>query len=190
MPPPPSQYHHGERNASPIPPRPWRSDEQQQRGEERREREVRDEASKEPIRSPKRPITATWIEPATPATSASDDRYSRCSRHGRKLYAPAVLETKGAHMVRVDVLYEREPEPERYARHLEEFARKVECQAFRHGKAFGSPSASPPSRTTPSSSGPTWTRSRPPRAPTEFAASGKDAMEMGIPFTVTFVELS
>ena len=92
-------------------------------------------------------------------------------------------------MVRAVVQYEREPEPERYARHVEEFVGPVECYAFRHGKVFGSPFGEPPFATTPSSSGPTWTRSRPPSRSDAFAASGKDAMAMGIPFTVTFAEI-
>ena len=40
-------------------------------------------------------------------------------------------------MVRAVIQYEREPDLERYARHVEDFAVKVDCEAFRHGKAFG-----------------------------------------------------
>ena len=47
-------------------------------------------------------------------------------------------------MVRATILYEREPDPERYARHVEEYGSKVECSAFRHGKAFGAPFGVPP----------------------------------------------
>ena len=93
-------------------------------------------------------------------------------------------------MVRAVIQYEREPEQERYARHLEEFTGPVECDAFRHGKAFGSPFGDPRSPTTPSSSGPTWMRSRPPSAPRSSPRAGKDAMGMGIPFTVTFAEIA
>jgi hypothetical protein len=93
-------------------------------------------------------------------------------------------------MVRAVIQYEREPDPERYARHVDEFVGNVDCKAFRHGKAFGAPFGEPAFvyyaefewedkdafNTAARSDG--------------FAASGKDAMEMGIPFTVTFVELA
>jgi hypothetical protein len=93
-------------------------------------------------------------------------------------------------MVRAVILYEREPDPERYARHVNEFVAKVDSGAFRHGKAFGSPFGEPPFayyaefEWDDMDSFKTAVRSE------EFAASGKDAVEMGIPFTVTFVELA
>ena len=67
-------------------------------------------------------------------------------------------------MIRAIVQYESEPDPERYRQHVEEFVQPVECSAFRHGKVFGSPFGEPSTATTPSSSGPTWSRSRLPRA--------------------------
>ena len=91
-------------------------------------------------------------------------------------------------MVRAVIQYEREPEPERYARHNGEFSSKVECDAFRHGKVFGSPFGEPPFayyaefEWADMDAFKTATRSE------EFAAAGKDAMEMGIPFTVAFIE--
>ena len=93
-------------------------------------------------------------------------------------------------MVRAVIQYEREPEPERYARHLEEFVPAVECDAFRHGKAVGSPFGDPPFayyaefEWADKDAFKTAVRSD------AFAASGRDAMEMGIPFTVAFVELA
>ena len=94
-------------------------------------------------------------------------------------------------MVRAVIQYEREPDPERYARHVEEFVGQGRLPG-RSGTERRSVrrSASRRSRTTPSSSGTTWTRSRRPSRSEEFAASGKDAMEMGIPFTVTFAEVA
>ena len=91
-------------------------------------------------------------------------------------------------MVRAVIQYEREPEPERYARHNDEFSSKVECDAFRHGKVLGSPFGDPPFayyaefEWADMDAFKTATRSE------EFAAAGKDAMEMGIPFTVAFIE--
>jgi len=93
-------------------------------------------------------------------------------------------------MVRAVIQFEREPEPERYARHLEEFTAAVECDAFRHGKPFGSPIGEPAFAYYAEFE---WADKDSFKAATrteEFAATGKDAMEMGIPFTVTFVDLS
>jgi hypothetical protein len=91
-------------------------------------------------------------------------------------------------VVRAVVLYEREPEGERYQRHVDEFASKVPCNAFRHGRAIGSPFGAPPFAYYAEFE---WSDSDAFKAATrtdEFMASGKDAMEMGIPFTVTFVD--
>jgi hypothetical protein len=93
-------------------------------------------------------------------------------------------------MVRAVILYEREPEPERYARHAEEFGAKVQCDAFRHGKAFGSPFREPAFAYYAEFE---WADRDAFAAATrteEFAASGKDALDMGIPFTVTFTDVA
>ena len=92
-------------------------------------------------------------------------------------------------MIRAVVLYESEPDPDRYARHVE-VAAKVPCEAFRHGKPIGTPFGEPAFayyaefEWADRESFKAGTRSE------EFAASGKDAMDMGIPFTVTFAELA
>ena len=93
-------------------------------------------------------------------------------------------------MVRAVVQYEREPEAERYARHVEEFAKPVECDAFRHGKAFGSPLGEPTFAYYAEFEWADMAAFKAAVRSDAFAASGKDAMEMGIPFTVTFVELA
>jgi len=93
-------------------------------------------------------------------------------------------------MVRAVVLYEREPDPERYARHVEEFAAKVECTAFRHGKAFGAPLGQPAFAYYAEFEWDDMDAFKTAVRADEFAASGKDAMEMGIPFTVTFTEIA
>ena len=92
-------------------------------------------------------------------------------------------------MVRAVVLYEREPEPERYSRHVEEFARKVECDAFRHGRSFGAPFGEPAFAYYAEFEWGGMDAFKSTARTEEFAASGKDAMEMGIPFTVTFAEI-
>ncbi|MBV8080286.1 MAG: hypothetical protein JO186_07925 [Actinobacteria bacterium] len=84
------------------------------------------------------------------------------------------------------VLYADEPDPERYAAHVE-LCRKVEGGTFRHGPVFGSPTRSAyryyaewefPDRET-------FDRAA---ATPEFAATGKDAVEMGVRFEVLFVD--
>ena len=74
-------------------------------------------------------------------------------------------------MVRAFVLYEGDVDPERYQRHIEEFVRPIPA-TFRHGKVFA---AAPSFQEVAGSP--------------EFAASGKDAAGMGIPFSVHFAEL-
>ena len=93
-------------------------------------------------------------------------------------------------MVRATVLYEREPDPERYAQHNEDFSSKVKSDAFRHGKAFGSPFGDPPFAYYAEFEWADMDAFQAAARSDEFAAAGKDAMEMGIPFTVTFVELA
>ena len=93
-------------------------------------------------------------------------------------------------MVRAVILYEREPDPERYARHVEEFGAKVECDAFRHGKAFGAPMGEPAFAYYAEFEWADRDAFKAAVRTEEFAASGKDAMDMGIPFTVTFTEVA
>ncbi|MGZ8783834.1 MAG: hypothetical protein ACXWZB_10110 [Gaiellaceae bacterium] len=93
-------------------------------------------------------------------------------------------------MVRATILYEREPESERYAQHNEEFSNKVDCKAFRHGKAFGAPMGEPAFAYYAEFEWDDMEAFKAAAQSEEFAASGKDAMAMGIPFTVTLVELA
>ena len=92
--------------------------------------------------------------------------------------------------MRAVILYESEPEPERYARHVEEFAAAVECDAFRHGKAFGSPFDKPAFAYYAEFEWADRDGFKAAVRTDEFAASGKDAMGMGIPFSVTFTDVS
>jgi len=89
-------------------------------------------------------------------------------------------------VIRAIVLYESEPDPERYRQHIEQFVGPVSCRSFRHGKVFGSPFGEPTFRYYAEFE---WNDMESFRAATrspEFAASGQDAMAMGIPFTVLF----
>ena len=90
-------------------------------------------------------------------------------------------------MVKVFVLYEQEPDAPRFEQHAER-CRRVEGGTFRHGRVFGSPTGQKfayyaewdfPDRDSFNAAARTE----------EFAATGRDAAEMGIPFHVHFAEV-
>lgn len=92
-------------------------------------------------------------------------------------------------MIRAIVQYESEPDPDRYQQHLDEYVPPVECSAFRHGKVIGSPFGEPTFKYYAEFE---WEDKDAFKAAVNseaFAASGKDAMAMGIPFTVNFVSV-
>ncbi len=92
-------------------------------------------------------------------------------------------------MIRAIIQYESEPDPERYAQHIAEFVTPIECDAFRHGKVFGSPFGEPAFRYVAEFE---WDDMESFEAAVKseaFAASGKDAMTMGIPLTVHFASI-
>ena len=93
-------------------------------------------------------------------------------------------------MVRAIVLFEEAPDPERYRQHVDDFAAKVECSAFRHGRIFGSPFGEPTFRHYAEFEWPDMESFKVGANSAEFAASGQDAMAMGIPFTVHFAEIA
>jgi hypothetical protein len=92
-------------------------------------------------------------------------------------------------VVRAIILYESEPDGDRYRRHVEEYASKVDCRAFRHGKVFGSPFGAPAFAYYAEFEWDDMESFKGAASSPEFAASGKDAMEIGIPFTVTFTSV-
>jgi hypothetical protein len=92
-------------------------------------------------------------------------------------------------VIRVFVLYDAVPDPGRYEQHAE-LCRRVEGGTFRHGPVFGSP-AGPPQHAYYAE----WefadmdafkSAARTP----EFAETGTDAMAMGVPFQVSFADIS
>jgi hypothetical protein len=93
-------------------------------------------------------------------------------------------------MVRVFVLYEREPDPERYARHADEFGTKVPGATFRHGPVFGSPFGEAEYAYYAEFEFADMEAFRAGSRSERFIASGKDAAELGIPFKIHFAEVS
>ena len=91
-------------------------------------------------------------------------------------------------MIRVFVVYEGEPDAERYERHAD-LCRAVPGGTFRHGKVFGAPMGEPKFGYFAE-----WefadrdSFKEGVRSP-EMAATGKDAMEMGVRFHVHFAEI-
>jgi uncharacterized protein (TIGR02118 family) len=91
-------------------------------------------------------------------------------------------------MVRVFVLYEQEPEAARFEQHAE-LCRKVSGATFRHGRVFGAPMGEPRYRYYAEWEFPDQDAFRAAARSDEFMATGKDAMEIGIPFHVHFAEI-
>jgi hypothetical protein len=92
-------------------------------------------------------------------------------------------------MVRVFVLYEQEPDPERYEEHAE-LCRKVPGGTFRYGRVFGAPTGEPRYPFYAEWEFPNGEAFKSAARTEEFMATGKDAMEMGIPFHVHFADIS
>ena len=91
-------------------------------------------------------------------------------------------------MVRVIALYEQEPDAARYEQHAE-LCRKVPDSTFRHGRVFGAPMGEPRYKYYAEWEFPDMDAFKAAGRTDEFMATGKDAMEMGIPFTVHFVAI-
>ena len=91
-------------------------------------------------------------------------------------------------MVRAFVLYEREPDPERFEQHAE-LCRRVTGGTFRHGRVFAAPVGEPRYRYYAEWEFDDMDSFRAAARTPEFAATGKDAMEMGIPFHVQFADI-
>ena len=92
-------------------------------------------------------------------------------------------------MTRVFVVYEQEPDPERYEQHAE-LCRRVEGATFRHGKVFGAPMGEPRYPYYAEWEFADRDAFKEAARSEEFMATGKDAMEMGGRFTVLFADLA
>jgi hypothetical protein len=91
-------------------------------------------------------------------------------------------------MVKVLVLYDEAPDPERYAQHVE-LCGKVPGATFRHGKVFGAPAGDPKHRYYAEFEFADMDAFKAAAGSAEFAATGTDAARMGVPFSVEFASL-
>ena len=91
-------------------------------------------------------------------------------------------------MIRVFVVYEQEPDPDRYEQHAE-LCRKVEGGTFRYGKVFGAPMGEPRFKYYAEWEFPDMETFKAAARTPEFQSTGVDAMEMGIPMAVQFAEI-
>jgi hypothetical protein len=91
-------------------------------------------------------------------------------------------------VVRAFVLYDEEPDPQRYARHVA-LCLGVEGATFRHGRIFGSPGGEPRYRYYAEWEFPDREAFRAASRTPEFAATAKDAEEMGGRFEVFFADV-
>ena len=93
-------------------------------------------------------------------------------------------------MIRVFVLYPEAPDPERYAEHVELSRREAPGATIRHGRILGSPTGKADYAHYFEFEWADMDGFKAAVSSDEFAAAGKDAMEMGIPFTVAFAEIA
>ena len=89
-------------------------------------------------------------------------------------------------MVRAFVLYEGDVDEERYQQHLEEFVSKVPG-TFRHGKIVATPVGEERFHHYAEFEFPDMESFQQVASSPEFAATGKDAAEMGIAFSAQVV---
>jgi uncharacterized protein (TIGR02118 family) len=92
-------------------------------------------------------------------------------------------------MVRAFVLYESPPDPDRYEQHAE-LCRRVPGGTFRHGRVFGSPTGEPKFAYYAEWEFESRDAFKEAARTPEFAATGKDAMEMGVAFHVLFADVA
>jgi hypothetical protein len=93
-------------------------------------------------------------------------------------------------VVRAFVIYEGDVDEARYQQHVEDYARKVPGATFRHGNVFGAPLGEPRFSWYAEFEWPDMESFRQAANSPEFIESGRDAMEMGVPFSVHFAEVS
>jgi len=92
-------------------------------------------------------------------------------------------------VIRAFVLYDEEPDPQRYEQHAE-LCRRVPGGTFRHGKVFGAPMGEPPHRYYAEWEFADMDAFKSAARSPEFMATGKDAMDMGGRFHVHFADVN
>jgi hypothetical protein len=92
-------------------------------------------------------------------------------------------------VIRVLILYDREPDAGRYQQHVE-LCQQVDGATFRHGKVFGSPTGESAFAYYAEFEFPDLETFRTVARTPEFTATGVDAMAMGIPFQAHFADVS
>ncbi len=91
-------------------------------------------------------------------------------------------------MIRVFIVYDEQPDPERYEQHAE-LCRAVAGGTFRQGKVFGAPTGEPRFKYYAEWEFPDMDAFRAAARTPEFTKTGVDAMAMGIPFQVHFASV-
>ena len=89
-------------------------------------------------------------------------------------------------MVRAFVLYEGDVDPDRYQQHIDEFVTKIPA-TFRHGRIVATPVGEERFHHYAEFEYPDMESFQQVAASPEFAATGKDAAEMGIAFSAQVV---
>ena len=92
-------------------------------------------------------------------------------------------------MIRAFVVYETEPDAERYEQHAQ-LCRAVPGGTFRHGKVFGAPMGEPKYAYYAEWEFADMDGFKAAARSPEFMATGKDEMEMGGRFHVMFADVS
>jgi EthD domain len=92
-------------------------------------------------------------------------------------------------MIRAFVVYEAKPDPKGYEQHIE-LCRRVPGATFRHGRVFGAPSGEPRFKYYAEWEFPDMDAFKAAARTPEFAETGRDAMEMGVPFQVHFADVA
>jgi hypothetical protein len=91
-------------------------------------------------------------------------------------------------VIRVFVVYDAEPDADRYERHAE-LCRKVPGGTFRHGKVFGAPVGDPRFRYYAEWEFADMDAFKAAARSPEFMETGRDGMAMGVPFQVHFADV-
>lgn len=91
-------------------------------------------------------------------------------------------------MIRALVLYDEEPDADRYAEHIE-LCRKVPGATFRHGRITGAPMGEPAHKYYAEFEWPDKESFKQGVSSPEFMATGKDAMAMGKRMSVEFASI-